>query len=323
MKIKDSLNVGIAQITPVWLDKAQTTDKMLDYIDQAAEKSCELLVFGEGILPGYPFWIEHTHGAKFNSPLQKEYYALYLKQAVNIEQGDLSSFTDKAKKYKMALYIGCIERVGHSVFCSLVYIDQLGIIQSVHRKLVPTYEERLVWSQGDGHGLRVHSLPPFKVGGLNCWENWMPLARTALYAQGENLHVAVWPGSLHNTEDITRYIAREGRSFVISASSVLPISAIPESVPAYEEFKKLDRAFLVNGGSCISDPTGNWIIEPVIDIECLLVAELDNSLVNQERLLFDPTGHYSRKDVFDLSVNLSRKTSATFNDFPDQSREYH
>jgi nitrilase len=306
--------VAIAQIAPVWLDRQKTLDKMLGYVDEAIQKSCDLLVFGEGMLPGYPFWIELTDGARFNHSLQKEYYSIYHQQAVDIGAGDLNPFREKAKEAGMALYLGCIEKENHSVFCSLIFIDKTGEIASVHRKLMPTYEERLVWAQGDGHGLRVHSLPPFTVGGLNCWENWMPLARTSLYAQGENLHVAVWPGSLHNTEDITRFMAKEGRSFVISASSILPVSSIPKSVPAYDLLMKTPSQFLGNGGSCIADPAGNWVIEPVINKECLLTASLDFTLVTQERLLFDPTGHYSRKDVFNLQVDRQRRSSASFKD---------
>jgi nitrilase len=109
--------------------------------------------------------------------------------------------------------LGCIERPvdrgGHSLYASLVYIDSDGVIQSVHRKLMPTYEERLTWSPGDGHRLRVHKLGAFTVGGLNCWENWMPLVQASLYGQGEDLHIAIWPGGVHNTHNITRFIAFE------------------------------------------------------------------------------------------------------------------
>ncbi len=212
----------------------------------------------------------------------------------------------------MALYVGCIEKEGHSVFCSLVYIDPTGVIRSVHRKLKPTYEERLVWSQGDGNGLVVHSLPPFHVGGLNCWENWMPLARTSLYGQGEDLHVAVWPGSVHNTEDITRFMAREGRSYVISACGLMPVANIPSDLPGAEAMTGLNRPFLANGGSCIAGPDGEWVIPPVTDKESLLVTALDFDRLNQERLLFDPTGHYSRNDVFNLSVNRNRTGGVDF-----------
>ena len=204
--------VALAQIAPIWLNKNATVEKIYDYIIKAANSSCDLVCFGESLLPGYPFWIEYTEGAKFNNDFQKEMFAYYSSQAINISNGDLDLIKNCCKKYNIACYLGVIERSkersGHSLYCSLVYIDKNGVIQSCHRKLMPTYEERLVWATGDGHGLRVHPLNEFSVGGLNCWENWMPLPRTALYGQGEDLHVAVWPGGAHNTQDITRFIGK-------------------------------------------------------------------------------------------------------------------
>ena len=172
-----ALKVGLAQIEPVWLNKGKTIDKILDVLNNAALKSCELIVFGEAVLPGYPFWLEFTNGAKFESKKQKELYSYYLQQSITIN--DLKPIRALAKKHGIAIYLGCVERAenrsGHSLYCSLIYIDQDGKIKSVHRKLQPTYEERLVWAQGDGNGLKVHPLKGFKLGGLNCWENWMPL----------------------------------------------------------------------------------------------------------------------------------------------------
>ena len=141
-----------------------------------------------------------------------------------LEAGHLDAVCTAARTHDLTVVLGIVERApdrgGHTLYCSVVTIRHDGSIGSVHRKLMPTYEERLCWGPGDGHGLRVHELGAFTLGSLNCWENWLPLARTALYAQGEDLHVAIWPGSRRNTEDITRFIAQEARSFVVSASSV-------------------------------------------------------------------------------------------------------
>ena len=151
------------------------------------------MVFGEALVPGYPFWLEFTDGARFNSPLQKAIFAEYAAQAVQPQAGHLDVLCETAAERHIAIYLGCVERAAdrgaHSLYCSLVFIDSGGEIRSVHRKLMPTYEERLVWAAGDGHGLRTHPLRAFRVGGLSCWDNWMPMARVALYAQGENLHV--------------------------------------------------------------------------------------------------------------------------------------
>ncbi|MEO0580731.1 MAG: carbon-nitrogen hydrolase family protein [Bacteroidota bacterium] len=305
------LTVGLAQIAPIWLDKAQTLDKILSYVSQAADQGCQLVTFGETLLPGYPFWIEWTEGARFNSDLQKEWYALYLDQSVKIYAGELDALCALAKEKKIAVYVGVLERAmergNHSVYCSLVYVDAQGDVQSIHRKLMPTYEERLYWAIGDGNGLRVHDLHGFRVGGLNCWENWMPLPRATLYAQGENVHVAVWPGNVRNTTDLTRHIAVENRSYVISVSGLMRRSDIPDTVPEADALRAVVPDFMANGGSCVAAPDGSWVIEPIAAQETLAVATLDEKMILRERHNFDPSGHYSRPDVFQLKVNRDRQ----------------
>jgi len=308
----DGLKVGIAQIAPVWLKREETLAKVLSYVNQAGKQDCELVAFGEALVPGYPFWIERTDGARFNSPIQKEIHAHYMSQAVQIEAGHLQPVCDAAAKHRLAAYLGCIERPpdrgGHSLYASLVYIDPQGVIQSVQRKLMPTHDERLTWSIGDGHGLRVHSLGAFTVGGLNCWENWLPLARASLHAQGEDLHVAAWPGSRRNTEGSTPFIAFEGRSYVISASALMREQDFPKDTPHLEKILANQSGFLADGGSCIAGPDGAWVVEPVVGEERLIVAELDHRNVRGERQNFDPSGHYSRPDVFKLVVNRERQS---------------
>ena len=309
----DLLNVGLAQISPVWLDRQQTLAKIRDYVAQAARQGCQLVAFGEALLPGYPFWIEHTDGARFNSSVQKEIHAHYMDQAVQIEAGHLDSLCETAAADKIAVVLGCIERAGdrggHSLYCSLVYVNQKGKIGCVHRKLMPTYEERLTWATGDGFGLRVHRLAAFNVGGLNCWENWMPLVRTALYALGEDLHVAIWPGNLRNTHDITRFIAQEARSYVISVCGIMDKKGFPSDTPHLKMMRDNCPDILANGGSCLAGPDGEWIIEPVVDQEVLLTATIDHRRVREERQNFDPCGHYSRPDVTQLTVNRQRQSN--------------
>lgn len=311
-KNSDILKVGIAQIAPVWLNRDKTVAKIENYINQAADEGCQLVVFGEALVPGYPFWVERTNGARFNSPIQKEIHAHYLDQAVQIESDHLKLLCDAASKNQIAVYVGTIERPmdrgGHSLYCSLIYIDSKGIIQSVHRKLMPTYEERLVWSIGDGQGLQVHQLGAFTLGGLNCWENWMPLSRTALYALGEDLHIAVWPGSKRSTFDITKFIAKESRSYVISVSGLMRKGDISKDLPHAEEIINNSQDFLANGGSCLAGPDGEWVIEPVVEEERLLITEIDHRQVRAERQNFDPAGHYARPDVTRLIVNHERQT---------------
>jgi nitrilase len=288
-----SLTVALAQIAPVWLDRAATLAKVNSYVEQAARQGCGLVAFGEALVPGYPFWLELTDGARFNSPLQKTIFAEYASQAVQPESGHLDEICATAARNRIAVYLGCVERAAdrgaHSLYCSLVFIDPEGQIASIHRKLMPTYEERLVWAAGDGHGLRTHSVGPFVVGGLSCWENWMPLARAAIYAQGEDLHVAVWPGGIHNTCDITRFIALESRSYVASVSGLMRWEDIGDSSGWREIVSAASPDILANGGSCIASPDGQWLLAPSGPEEGLLVTTIDRRRVLEERHGFDTT----------------------------------
>lgn len=313
----DRLTVALAQITPSWLDRENTTAKVAEVVRQAAAEGAQLVCFGEGLLPGYPFWVDQTDGARFESPDQKAWFAHYLDQGVVIERGDLEAIKSAARETSCAVYLGMMERApdrgGHTLYASLVYIDTRGNIGSCHRKLQPTYEERLVWGPGDGHGLRTHALGPFTAGGLNCWENWLPLARASLYGQGEDLHIAVWPGGPQNTEDLTPVMAREGRSYALSVSGYLEADAISVDLPGAAQMKASGQTF-ARGGSCIAGPDGNWIIPPVNDREALLIATLDHAHVRRERQNMDPVGHYSRPDVLQLHVNRERQSTVRLQD---------
>jgi len=313
-----TLQVALAQIAPVWLNKKKTLDKIKEAMLQAAKEKAQLLVFGEGLLPGYPFWLALTDGAQWDLKINKSLHAHYAQNAVNIEDGDLEELCVLAKEHTMAVYVGVIERAtnrgGHSLYCSLVYINEQGVICSVHRKLQPTYDERLTWAPGDGNGLQVHPLEGFTVGGLNCWENWMPLPRAALYGMGENVHCAVWPGSDHNTKDITRFIARESRSYVISVSSLMHKTDFPKDTPYIEELLAAAPEQLANGGSCVANPDGSWLLEPQLHTEGVFHAEIQLDRVYEERQNFDPVGHYSRPDVTQLHLNRERQSTLKIKD---------
>ncbi|MFP5354866.1 MAG: carbon-nitrogen hydrolase family protein [Gemmatimonadota bacterium] len=315
----DKLTVAAIQMAPVWLDRERTIAKVVDRLHEAATHGARLATFGEALVPGYPFWIERTDGARFESAIQKSLHAHYLDQAVQVEAGHLDPVTEAARALGMAVVLGCIERPadrgGHSVYASLVYVDETGAIRSVHRKLMPTYEERLVWGTGDGHGLQVHRYGGTRVGGLNCWENWMPQARHALYAQGEELHVSVWPGNPRNTADITRFIAVEGRVFSLAANGLISLSDVPEDFPLHAELlRETAGDVMANGGTCIAAPDGTWVVEPVADEERIVVATLDHRRVREERQNFDPVGHYARPDVLQLVVNRERQGAVRFDD---------
>ncbi len=310
--MQDTLNIALAQIAPIWINREKTLEKIIQYVSDAAEKKARLITFGEALLPGYPFWIDKTNGSEFNSPIQKEIHSHYMDQAVSIEDGHLDQLCKVAAEKGVAVYLGTIEkpidRGGHSLYCSMVYIDIEGQIQSVHRKLMPTYEERLSWSPGDGHGLVTHKLPPFTVGGLNCWENWMPLARAAMYAQGEDLHVSIWPGNKRNTEQLIPTIAMESRSYVVGVSGLFRSEDISDDFPHADKMKAATKDILADGGSCVAAPDGSWLVAPVVGEEKLIVAEIDHKKVREERQNFDPSGHYSRPDILSLNINKERQS---------------
>jgi nitrilase len=314
------MRVAAAQAHPAWLDPARGTELVTDWLARAAGEGVDLLAFGETFLSGYPAWVSSTGGARFEDAKQKRAYAAYLEAAVELEGPEVATVTEAVAEHGVFTYLGITERgtgpASGTVFATLVAIDPAAGRVSAHRKLRPTYEEQLVWGPGDGHGLRVHALPSgWRVGGLNCWENWMPLARTALYAGGEDLHVSSWPGSTRLTRDITRFVAREGRVFSLAAGGLLTLDDIPTDFPLYDELAEAGGVHQ-DGGSAVAGPDGRWVVEPVADAEQLVVADLDLTEVRAERQNFDPTGHYARPDVLHLTVDRRRLAGVEFRDQP-------
>jgi len=263
---------------------------------------------------GYPFWLGATGGARFGDPDQKAAYAFYLESAVKLNGPEVTQVTEASADLGLFTYIGVAERSGGSAYATLLAIDPPRGVVSAHRKLRPTYEERLVWAAGDGHGLRVHNAGGLVVGGLNCWENWMPQARHALYADGEQLHVGVWPGGCVLTSDITRFIALEGRVWSLAAGTVFGKDDISSDFPLYDRLAELDAWPEYDGGSAIAAPDGSWVREPVSGVEMLVVADVDTATVSAERQNFDPAGHYARPDVFRVTVDRRRHRAAVFED---------
>jgi nitrilase len=307
------VRVAAAQTSPVWGDGAATAERAAAWIGRAAAEEVDLVAFGETFLSGYPFWVARTDGARFDAPDQKEAYAFYLAGAVDLDGPELARVVEAVRDHGVFTYLGITERSASrgTVYASYVAIDPEAGIVSCHRKLMPTYEERMVWGMGDGHGLRTHRVGDMVVGGLNCWENWVPTVRHALYAQGEELHVAGWPGSVGLTEDITRFIAREGRCYVLSAGALLTESDIPGAFPLREAAVEPGE-LLYDGGSAVAAPDGSWVVAPVSGEETLVVADLDVARVRGERQNFDPAGHYFRGDVLRVEVDRTRLDPVRF-----------
>ncbi len=310
------MRVACVQDAPIFLDRKATAARIVGWIARAAAAEARLVVFGEAFLPGYPFWLSLTDGARFDDPRQKEAYRAYLDAAVRIDGPEISAIADAAAEHGLSVVLGIVERGdgpgSGSLYCTAVRFDPAWGVVGTHRKLVPTYEERLVWAPGDGHGLRAHAVDGVRVGVLNCWENWMPQARHALYADGIDVLVSLWPGSVRNTVDVTRFAALEGRVFVLSASAVLERSDIPAGFPLADALP--ERGLFHDGGTAIARPDGQWLVPPVARERTLVLADLDLAAVARERQSFDCTGHYARPDVFRVDVDRRRRRAVRFND---------
>ncbi|MCY3412113.1 MAG: carbon-nitrogen hydrolase family protein [Candidatus Heimdallarchaeota archaeon] len=297
------VKVAAIQIAPVFLNKQKTWQKLKEKILEAVENQANIITWGETLIPGYPQWLSPSGGAKFNDATQKKMYALYWREAVSLDDPIISEMREISDQKRVMLIGGILEQGTSSVYATIITIAK-GQLLGRHRKIKPTYEERLVWADGDAQGLKVYDTPIGKIGSLNCWENWLPLARAALHRLGEVIHIAVWPGSDSLTKDISRFIALEGRSWVISASGLLRSKDMEhlsdEEFPMKEEMMK--RSTWQNGGSMIVNPKGTVIAGPMIDDEGILYADLDQDTVIQERQNLDISGHYSRFDIFDFSV---------------------
>ncbi len=300
------VRVAAIQAAPVFLDPAATLDKALALLREAAGNGARLCVFPEVFLSGYPIWLRAPDVATDTEKLERGHVA-YLKAALAADGPELAALAQAARELGVFVYTGFTERTasGGSAFASLAAIDPEHGIVSVHRKLKPTFQERLIWSDGDGQGLRVHRFGGLMLGGLNCYENWLPLARQALYAQGEQVHIATWPGDLDNTQDISRFIAMEGRVYVISASGILRAADIPGTFPLHADVTR-GRDLINDGGSMIVGPDGTVLAGPITGEETILYADLDPDHVLAAHLKLDPAGHYHRPDVLGLTLNADR-----------------
>lgn len=296
------IRVAAIQMAPVYLDARKTWEKLSEYIREAAKEGANLVTWGETLIPGYPIWLSRSGGAKFNNPDQKKVYSKYWKESIHLKTSDIfDEMKSTAKEHGVMLMGGIAEQESGSTYCTLLTMGPDGTLLGRHRKIKPTYDERLVWADGDSQGLRTYPIGGTRVGGLNCWENWLPMARAALHLQEETIHVAVWPGSHGLTKDITRFIALEGRSWAVSTSGLIrssDLEHLDEDVfPMKQMFVSEDETFQ-NGGSLIVDPTGKVMAGPLIGEEGILYADVDPMKAIEERQNLDISGHYSRWDIF-------------------------
>lgn len=301
--------VALVQSEPVFADLSASLDKALAAIEDAATQGARLIVFGESWLAGYPFWVDAPRASVWDDPEVKAAYAQLRAQSPTIDGPEVGRLRALAKARGVAVTMGMHERVDSgpgngTLYNALVTIDSSGAVAVHHRKLVPTHGERLVWGPGDAHGLHAADTVAGRVGGLICWEHWMPLARQAMHDSGEQLHVAQWPTVHDKHALVSRHYALEGRCFVLAVGSLLRWSALPSALRP----KGVDlQAFVVRGGSCIAAPDGSWVTEPVYEAEKTILAELDLTSIDRESMALDVSGHYSRPDVLQLRVVRDRR----------------
>jgi predicted amidohydrolase len=308
-----SRTVAIVQRPPALLDLAEGLNRAVEAIDEA--QSADLVVFPETWLTGYPAWVFGMAG--WGDPEGKRWYGELIRQSpvlggVDDADDGLAPIRAAARRNKVTVVLGLNERsqTGGTLYNSLATIDAEGRLVNLHRKTVPTHTERIVWGHGDGAGLRAVTTPAGRVGGLICWEHWMPLARQALHAEGEQIHVAAWPDTPEIHEIAARSYAREGGCFVVSAALFQTTADIPPSIlDAYRVGVGPDapaEGVLFDGGSSIAAPDGSWLVEPVRGRAELIVAEINLDAVDEAHTDLDVVGHYSRPDIFTLQVDMTR-----------------
>jgi predicted amidohydrolase len=279
-----------------------------EYARRAAQRGAQLIVFPETWLPGYPIWLDVCRDvALWDHAPAKDVFARYADASVAIGSAQTDRIAALSRELNLTIVIGVSERVtagpGNGTLYNtlLTFTPDRGLTNH-HRKLMPTHTERMVWGQGDASGLRAVDTPSGRVGGLVCWEHWMPLARQALHESGEAMHAAVWP-TVHEMHQVaSRHYAFEGRCFVLAAGSIMRARALPRELERHPAKASSDAAWVMRGGSAIIAPNGSYVAGPVFEEPALLVSEIDLDDVRREQMTLDVSGHYARPDVFEFGV---------------------
>ena len=303
--------VAIIQEAPCVLDKKGTINKAVDLIKKVSSEGAKLVVFPEAFISGYPAWIWRLRpGGDWG--LNEALHAKLLDNAVDLSSDDLKPIQDIAAKTKTIVVCGVNERdsknSASTLFNSVVTIDEHGAIRNHHRKLMPTNPERMVWGAGDGNGLNVNDTSVGKMGTLICWENFMPLARYALYAQGVEIYIAPTYDSGESSIGTMRHIAREGRCWVLCCGVALERTDFPEDFPNKDEIYPESENWINPGDSVVVAPGGEIVSGPLNKEKGVLLIDIDIEKAVKSRRALDVAGHYSRPDVFKLSVNKDRQS---------------
>ena len=291
--------VAVIQATPALFDKNQTLNIVANWTKKAAQEGAQLVLFPEAFIPCYPRGLSFGAVVGSRKAEGREHWLKYNSESVVVPSTDTERLAQIAKEHQVYLIIGIIERdQTSSLYCTMLYFSPDGKLMGKHRKLKPTGSERIIWGEGDGSDLQVFNTPFGKLGGLICWENYMPLARFALYQQNIQIYLAPTADHRESWTASMQHIACEGRCFVLGCNQYVEKSDYPEAFQA----EITDQPDIMSkGGSVIVDPLGNIIAGPLWDQEGILFADIDVEDTVRGKLDFDATGHYNRPDVFEFS----------------------
>jgi predicted amidohydrolase len=302
------VKVAAIQAAPAYLELERSVSKALSLINEAASLGAKLVVFPETWLPGYPAWLDCCRDvALWDHEPTKKVFARLMENSVVVPGPVTEALGAAAREHGLVLNISVHERVIEgagrgTLYNTMLTFGQDGALLNHHRKIMPTYTERMIWGQGDGSSLRAVATDLGRIGGLICWEHWMPLARQVLHQSGEDIHIAAWPQVKEMNLIASRHYAFEGRCFVIACGAVMRASELPAELEPIESLKQQRDSFVLNGGSAIIAPDGSILAGPVFEEEVILMADLDLSRIAEESLALDVSGHYTRPDIFELKL---------------------
>lgn len=302
----DLIPVAVVQAAPVLFNREATVKKTCDLIDEAASKGARVILFPEAFIPAYPRGL--TFGTVVGSRTEEGRYTWqrYWENAIDVPGVDTEVIGEAVKKASAYVAIGVIEKdstfSGGTLYCTLLYFSPDGILLGKHRKLKPTAAERLIWGEGDGSTLPVFNTPYGVIGGLICWENYMPLARMAMYGKGVEIYMAPTADQRDSWHATMRHIGFEGRCFVLGCNQYVDKSMYPTDLIGIEDLKDQPDV-ICRGGSTIISPMGGVLAGPLYDKEGILYADLDRGEIARSKMDFDAVGQYARPDVFRLIVN--------------------
>ena len=300
------VKVAVVQSMPVLFDREATVEKTCRLTAEAASQGAQLILFPEAFIPAYPRGLGFGAVVGRRSPTGRRLWQRYWSGGVDVPGPITETLAEAARQTEIYLAVGVIERDTQfsrgTLYCTLLYFGPDGRLLGKHRKLKPTGSERLIWGEGDGSTLTVIETEIGRMGGLICWENYMPLARMAMYGQGVELYLAPTADSRDTWHATLRHIACEGRCFVLGCNQFMTKDAYPADLLAIEELAEQPE-LMCRGGSAIVSPLGQVLAGPLYDREGMLFADLDLAETVQGKFDFDVVGHYARSDVFQLTVN--------------------